>query len=203
MSVPVCGLLLVNDVTVPVVAYEAPGTAGIRACDFGVMRTLYIVALVPAVTPPFEVHVVNEMVLVPGFVTAVQRATLLLSVRSTCAMLLYAPAGERVTVTAVTVSLPTFVCRVKASRSVVAAPGAMVTLLGLVPSAMVVAAPRSVATHSIESICAEFLVEGLPPTAVITTSISTLVGSVITDASNVPVTVCPVVDVIDVAPAID
>ena len=73
------------------------------------MRTLYVVALVPAVTPPFEVHVENVTVVLPGFVTALQRTTLLLSVRSTCAMLLKEFAGERVTVTAVTVSLPTFV----------------------------------------------------------------------------------------------
>ena len=104
---------------------------------FGVIRTLKVVTVV--VTG--MVHPVNERVLLPGLVIAVHWATLLALVISACPILLNAPAGPRVTVAAVTVSVPVLATRVKASRSVIAAPGAIVALPGSVPSAIVVVAP--------------------------------------------------------------
>ena len=53
-------------------------------------------------------------------------------------MLLNAPVGTNVTVSAVTVSLPVLVVRVKTSRSVTAPLGARVVFEGLLPSAIVV-----------------------------------------------------------------
>ena len=48
--------------------------------------------------------------------------------------------ADKVTVAAVTVSAPVFVCRVNASKSVAAAPGATAALEGSLPSPKVVTA---------------------------------------------------------------
>jgi hypothetical protein len=134
VSVPACACVPVHPVTVPVTAKLAPGTTGILAWVFGVILTLNIVGVVVTARE----HPVNDRVKLAGLVISVQASTFAFVVSSTKLMLLKELAGARVTVMAVTVSVPTEVVNVKASRSVTAVPGATVELPGLVPSARVV-----------------------------------------------------------------
>jgi hypothetical protein len=68
-SVPACVFVDVNEVTVPVTAYDEPGTAGMLACVFGVILTLKVAAeVVTGIgVPPEKFTVVDE-----GSVTAVK-----------------------------------------------------------------------------------------------------------------------------------
>jgi hypothetical protein len=100
----------------------------------GVTRTLNAVAdVVTAKLQPVKLTVT-----LAGLETSVHSSALLPSVISTKDMLLNEFATPKVTVSAVTVSEPLSVDKVKASKSVAEAPGASVTLLGSVPSANVV-----------------------------------------------------------------
>jgi hypothetical protein len=127
-------LVPVHPVTVPVVAKLAPGTAGMLAWVFGVILTLNIVdEVVMAKLQP-----VNDKVVLAGLEILVHLSVFELSVISAKLILLNELATPRVTVIAVTVSVPDESANVNASRSVTAVPGATVEFPGLVPSARVV-----------------------------------------------------------------
>ena len=130
VSLPAWLLGPAQAVTGAVIAYSAPGTAGIAAWLRGVTRTLKLVSVVVAVMPA------TAMVLDPASGAAVEPSTALaLSVIASRAMPLLV---DKLTVMEEIASVPALVCRVNRLTSVAAAPGAMLAAAGSVSVARVV-----------------------------------------------------------------
>jgi len=107
---------------------------------FGVILTLNWVEEVVTGIP----HDVRETASLAGFETEQYVVDPLSEVKATEESPPYEPV-DKVTVAAVTVSVPVLVWKVNESRSVAEAPGAIVTLDGSVPVAMVVVKANGVA----------------------------------------------------------
>ena len=120
---------------VPVTEYVEPGGAGILAWLLGVIRILNEVRVVVTGMP----QLVSETVLEAGLDCeqyVVEPALFVIATSDNPPDTL----ADKVTVAAVTVSVPVEVCRVNVSRSVAEAPGAIEEFDGSVPSPRAVVA---------------------------------------------------------------
>ena len=127
--------MLVKAVTVPVTEYVEPGGTGIFAWLFGVTLILKAVRVVVTGIP----QLVRDTVLEAGSAWEQYVVVPALFVIATEDRPPETPEAK-VTVAAVTVSVPDEVWSVKASKSVADAPGAIEELEGSVPSPRVVTA---------------------------------------------------------------
>jgi hypothetical protein len=137
VSLPDCELVLVKLETVADNAYDPPGTADMLACDLGVMRILNWVALVVTgmgVPPEKFTMLLLGLVAAEKYVVLPSSEVILTSDTPSYGV----PEPARVTVRAMTESVPVLVARVKDPASRMLAPGPTLAVEASVPVAIVV-----------------------------------------------------------------